>query len=349
MLPLKMPLKGGTIADLKPFFSIEEDDLLLLIGVLVGFFNPDGAYPVLQLIGGDGRGKTFFALLILLLLDATKVVGCAPPAKVEDLMLAAKQRRILFFDNLSDIVKWLSDALCRLSTGGAIERRTLYRNSETSAFVAKRPIIVTGIRDVIEAPDLVSRTIKIDLPKIENRGREKDLLKAFEDARPKILGWLLDGVSSALKRQCDIKIDDLPRLADFCVWVTAAEPGLGLEQGGIVAAYRDSRKAAVSELLSGGFAQAVLALADKGFDGSGKELIDTLRKQGSGTPCKDGTGTEDSAFVKELKGRGFRGTDDEIKEYVGELRDLVSTLEAQGVSIRFRRSKGRKLITIKKT
>ena len=40
-------------------------------------------------------------------------------------MLAAKQRRILFFDNLSDIVKWLSDALCRLSTGGAIERRTL--------------------------------------------------------------------------------------------------------------------------------------------------------------------------------------------------------------------------------
>jgi hypothetical protein len=349
MLPLKMPVKGGTIADLKPFFSIEEDDLLLLVGVLVGFLNPDGPYPVLQLIGGDGRGKTFFALLILLLLDATKVVGCAPPAKVEDLMLAAKQRRILFFDNLSDIVKWLSDALCRLSTGGAIERRTLYRNSETSAFVAKRPIVVTGIRDVIDSPDLTSRAIKIDLPKIENRGREKDLLKAFEEARPKILGWLLDGVSSALKRQRNIKIDDLPRLADFCVWATAAEPGLGLEQGSIVAAYREARKAAVSELLSGGFAQAVLTLADKGFDGSGKELMDALRKQGTGTPSKDGTGTEDSAFVKELKGGGFRGTDDEIKEYVGRLRDLVSTLEAQGVSIRFRRSKGKKLITIKKT
>ena len=341
MLPLKMPLKGGTIADLKPFFSIEENDLLLLIGVLIGFLNPDGPYPVLQLIGGDGRGKTFFALLILLLLDATKVVGCAPPAKVEDLMLAAQQRRILFFDNLSDIVKWLSDALCRLSTGGAIERRTLYRNSETTAFVAKRPIIVTGIRDVIDYADLGSRTIKIDLPKIENRGREKDLLEAFDEARPKILGWLLDGVSSALKHQNDIVIEDLPRLADFCVWVTAAEPGLGLEQGGIVAAYRDARKAAVSELLSGGFAQAVLALADKGFDGSGKELIDTLRQQGMDT--------EDSAFVKELKGRGFRGTDDEIKEYVGKLRDLVSTLEAQGVSIRFRRCKGKKLITIKRT
>ena len=341
MLPLKMPLKGGTIADLKPFFSIEENDLLLLIGVLIGFLNPDGPYPVLQLIGGDGRGKTFFALLILLLLDATKVVGCAPPAKVEDLMLAAQQRRILFFDNLSDIVKWLSDALCRLSTGGAIERRTLYRNSETTAFVAKRPIIVTGIRDVIDHADLGSRTIKIDLPKIENRGREKDLLEAFDEARPKILGWLLDGVSSALKHQNDIIIEDLPRLADFCVWVTAAEPGLGLEPGGIVAAYRDARKAAVSELLSGGFAQAVLALADKGFDGSGKELIDTLRQQGMDT--------EDSAFVKELKGRGFRGTDDEIKEYVGRLRDLVSTLEAQGISIRFRRSKGKKLITIKKT
>ena len=43
MLPLKMPVKGGTIDDLKPFFNIEADDLLLLVGVLVGFLNPDGS------------------------------------------------------------------------------------------------------------------------------------------------------------------------------------------------------------------------------------------------------------------------------------------------------------------
>ena len=270
------------------------------------------------------------------MLYARKVVGCAPPPKIEDLMLAAKQRRILFFDNLSDIVKWLSDALCRLSTGGAIERRTLWKNSETSAFIAKRPIIVTGIRDIIEAPDLVSRTIKIDLPKIENRGREKDVLEAFEAARPKILGWLLDGVSSALKRQADTKIDDLPRLADFCVWAQAAEPGLGLEQGSIVAAYREARKAAVSELLASNFAQAVLVLADKGFDGTGKQLLEELRSDVK------------SPFAKELASTGYRATNDEIKEYVGNLRDLVSTLEAQGVTIRFRRSNGQKLIRITK-
>jgi len=350
MLPLAMPIAGGTIVDLKPFFSIDADDLLLLVGILVGFLNPDGPYPILQLIGGDGRGKTFFAHLILLLLDPTKVIGCAPPAKVEDLMLAAKQRRILFFDNLSDLVKWLSDAFCRLSTGGAIERRTLYRNAETTAVCAKRPIILTGIRDiVIDFPDLSSRIIKIDLPKIEHRGREKDLLKAFDEARPKILGWLLDGISSALRRQADTKIDDLPRLADFCVWVQAAEPGLGLEPGGIVAAYRDARKAAVSELLAGSFAQAVLTLADKGFDGTGKELMDALREQGAGKRHSNGSKEEDSAFVQELTRKGFRGTDEEIKEYVGKLRDLVSTLEAQGVSIRFRRSHGQKLVSIKKT
>ena len=232
---------------------------------------------MLQLIGGDGRGKTFFALLILLLLDATKVVGCAPPAKIEDLMLAAKQRRILFFDNLSDIVKWLSDAFCRLSTGGAIERRTLYRNSETSAFVAKRPIIVTGIRDIIEAPDLVSRTIKIDLPKIENRGREKDLLEAFEDARPKILGWLLDGVSSALKRQADTKIDDLPRLADFCVWAQAAEPGLGLDarlhRGRLPRGPQGGRVRIAGQQ----FAQAVSGLGRQGFRRHGQAAFGGVR------------------------------------------------------------------------
>jgi len=321
MLPLPMPVEGGKLDDLKPFLNLDADDLNLFVGVLVGFLNPDGPYPVLQLLGGDGRGKTMLARLVLLLLDSTKVVGCAPPAKVEDLMLAAKQRRILLYDNLSDMPKWLSDAFCRLSTGGAIERRTLYRNADTTAFIAKRPVIITGIRDVIEAPDLVSRTIKIDLPKVGKREREKQLLADFEAARPKILGWLLDGVASALKNQEKAEIDDLPRLADFGAWAQASEKGLGLDDGSILSAYRDAHSAAVAELLSSKLAQQVIALAPEGFSGNAKELAEQL-----------GTSTSD-ADVKKLK---------------DGLRDLVSTLEAEGVGVRFRRSHGKKLIEIQK-
>jgi hypothetical protein len=318
MKALPMPVEGGTIDDLKPFLNAG-DDLELVVGVLVGFLNPDGPYAILQLIGADGNGKTNFALRIVGLIDPSAVLGCAPPKKVEDLMLAAKQRHVLFFDNLSEMPKWLSDAFCRLSTGGAIERRTLFKDGDTTAFVAKRPIILTGIPDIVESPDLVSRTIKIDLPRISQVMGEAELLERFEIASPKILGWLLSGVASAVKNKATTKIDNLPRLADFCIWAQAAEAGLGIEKGTVVAAYREARKAAVDDLLQTPLAQKVLTV--KEFTGNMKDLLQHLG----------------IAYEK----------DAEVKDYKDKLRTLVSTLQAQGMSIRFRRTHGKSLIEIK--
>jgi hypothetical protein len=79
MLPLPVPEKGGTANDLKHFVNVGDDEWYLLIGVLIGFLNPDGPYPLLQLIGGEGRGKSTMAKLVQLLLDPTQVMGCSPP------------------------------------------------------------------------------------------------------------------------------------------------------------------------------------------------------------------------------------------------------------------------------
>ena len=169
MLPLPMPVKGGTMEDLKKFVNIEPEDLILFLGVLVGFLNIDGPFPLLLLIGGDGRGKTILARLILMLLDPTTVEGCSPPGKIEDLMLSAKTRRILFYDNLGDVPEWLSNALCRVATGAAQERRTLYADQDITTFFAKCPVILTSIRDIVEKADLGSRTIRMDMPRVEKR------------------------------------------------------------------------------------------------------------------------------------------------------------------------------------
>ena len=67
------------------------------------------------------------------------------------------------------------------------------------------------------------------MPRVEKRLTEKLLMKSFNAARPKIVGWLLDGSVSALKNQDTTVIEDLPRLADFCVFAQAAEEGLGLK------------------------------------------------------------------------------------------------------------------------
>ena len=53
-------------------------------------------------------------------------------------MIAANNSRLLAFDNLSGIPAWLSDALCRVATGGSLAVRQLYTDDEEVLFVLPR-------------------------------------------------------------------------------------------------------------------------------------------------------------------------------------------------------------------
>jgi len=322
MRPLPIPKRGGSLRRLRPFVNIKDEDFPLLIGALLGMLHPTGPYPVLSLVGGDGRAKTCTALVILMLIDPSIIKGCSPPDTAEDMILSVLQRWVYFIDNLSEIKNWLSDASCRLSTGSAMERRTKYRNQDTSVFCAKRPQLITSIRDVVSPhPDLASRTLPFDLPPVTHRKSEAKLWRVFEKARPKILGALYTAVSAALRNLPNTKIKDMPRLADFGLWCQAAEPATGLPQGSILGTYAEARAAAVSELLSADVAQKVLGFArQEGWEGTGKQLAEALK-----LPL---------------------AKDQDVKDFVAELRTLQTALESQGVLVGFRKSNGRKLITI---
>lgn len=329
MLPLPIPERGGSLLDLKPFVNVEKDDFPLLIGAILGMFHPTGPYPAINLIGGDGRAKTCTATVILMLVDPSIVKGCSPPDTNEDLILAVLQRWIYFIDNLSDMKSWLSDSCCRVGTGSAMERRTKYKDRETSAFVVKRPMLITSIRDVITHPDLNSRTLKFDLPQVTNRKPEKELWAEFEKSRPKILGALYTAVSTAIKNLPTTKVKDLPRLADFALWCQAAEEATGLvkkksDKGVILRAYRQARAAAVEETLSTDIAQKVIAFAPtKEWKGTGKKLAEVLE-----LPVT---------------------RDKDVQEFVGELRTLQTAFESKGILVSFRPSHGRKLIHVKRS
>ena len=155
MLPSPYPQRGGTLDTLKQFVNIHPNDWPLFFGGLLGCLLPEGTFPILSLIGGDGRCKTCLLIAILPLIDPNEVKGNGPPESYEDLILSAAQHYLVVFDNLTTILPWLSDGLCRLCSGAASERRKKYTNSDTSAFIAKRPILTTSIMDVIKEPDLV--------------------------------------------------------------------------------------------------------------------------------------------------------------------------------------------------
>jgi len=62
-----------------------------------------------------------------------------------DLALAAHNGWLLAFDNISQIPKPMSDALCRVSTGGASAKRKLYADDEEILFEAKRPVVLKRV------------------------------------------------------------------------------------------------------------------------------------------------------------------------------------------------------------
>jgi hypothetical protein len=81
----------------------------------------------------------------------------ALPREERELMIAANNGHVFAFDNLSGLSPWLSDALCRLASGGSFAVWRLYTDDEEVLFKAARPTLLNGIEDVLGRSDLTDR------------------------------------------------------------------------------------------------------------------------------------------------------------------------------------------------
>jgi hypothetical protein len=117
-------------------------------------------------------------------------------------------------------------------------------------FQAARPIILNGIEDVITRPDLGDRAIFLTLPHLqeERRRAEKEIWRAFESAQPHILGALLDAASHGLRALPEVRLEQLPRMADFALWATACETAF-CSAGGFLHAYKANRRSAIEDVV----------------------------------------------------------------------------------------------------
>ena len=282
MLPLPLPVRGGTVNELRPLVNIpDDDDWMLFIGWLLMAFYPCGPFPVLAVNGEQGSSKTSLCRIGRALVDPNIAPLRRPPKSDRDLIIAASNSWIYALDNLSGLQKWLSDTLCSLATGGAFGARELFSDDDEKLFDAKRPIMLNGIDDIATRGDLASRAITLTLPVIPktNRIKESVLKLKFEEVRPRVLGALLDAVSEALTAVDTISIKDPPRMADFAYWVTSAEPALGWEPGAFLSAYsgnRDIANTQAVEAFSIGPVIRKLVDRDKRWEGTAGELLKVL-------------------------------------------------------------------------
>ena len=229
MLPLPTPAEGGSLDELRPFVNVTDREWPLTLGWLVAALRSRGPYPVLCLFGEQGSAKSTTARVLRSLIDPNTAPVRAEPQNARDLAITANNGWVITLDNVSFIPPWLSDALCRLSTGGGFSTRTLYENDEETIFSAQRPAVINAIEEVTTRGDLLDRALMITCPRIPDEGRktEAELWAAFDRVKARILGALCSAVSAGLKNLPSVTLVSLPRLADFAVSVVGI-PALGL-------------------------------------------------------------------------------------------------------------------------
>jgi hypothetical protein len=235
---------------------------------------------------------------------------------------------VIALDNISHIKPWLSDALCRLASGGGFSTRALYTDSEEAIFEAQRPILLNGIEEIAVRGDLVDRSILLTLPRIgDNDYRTESRFWAeFEAARARLLGALLDVLSMALRQEDKVRLEQPGRMADFATWVVAGEPALPWEAGRFLRAYSANRKSANEIALEASPVatelQRFIAEAPC-WSGNYKDLLAELEKRASG-PIK-----QFESWPKSPRGLS------------GELRRLAPNLRAAGIDVEFPGKVGR--------
>ncbi|MDD1776083.1 MAG: hypothetical protein LUP94_01865, partial [Candidatus Methanomethylicus sp.] len=264
--PLPIPKQGGSWDDLRELCNLVDDrDRILTIAWLIQAYWPNGPYAHLVINGEQGSGKSIICKILKGVVDPSLMSLRRLPQNERDLIIAAQEERIIAYDNLSGLPSELSDAFCALSTGGGLAGRKLYTDDEEAFLAAKRPVILNGIDPIATRGDLLDRSIVIDLPRIsdEKRISERNLETKIGQLCPFILGIILDATAMGLKREKNVAVSNLPRMADFVNWVVACEPALPWEEGKFISVYKQAAETTMVDLLEcDPFAAAVIKLAD---------------------------------------------------------------------------------------
>jgi hypothetical protein len=285
MQALPEPLReGGSIEPLWELLNVTKEQRPLVAGALLNFFHPDGPYFVLNFVGEQGSAKTCAARMVRQLVDPNANPLRSPPKEERDLIAQAANNRAVALDNLSSLPPLLSDAICRLSTGGGHSARTLYTDLEEISLAIKRPVILNGIEDVATRPDLAERALQIELEGFEEKkGKqripEKKLWQKFDEHKAAIFSAILDALACALRELPNVKLDSLPRMADAALWATAGETAFGFKPGAFMAAYRrnlDEGAVASIEAHPVGLATRKLLEKQDEWEGEPAELLEAL-------------------------------------------------------------------------
>lgn len=178
-LPLPVPARGGSIHELRQLSNVKDDSAFeRIIAWLTAALRPTGPYPVLWLHGVPGSGKSIMAKMLKDLIDPHRGTFCQ---KLNTMKQAEHDAW----------VNWVS-------VYDFVHRLGQKKSDNFSHLAETRPVILAGIDEPSANADLMRQCLVLTLPRIKRYRGESDLEAALCEARPRILGALLDAVALTL-------------------------------------------------------------------------------------------------------------------------------------------------------
>ncbi len=338
-LPQVVPVQGGTVAALLDFLNLpSESDELLLQVYLVSCFVPDIPRPILVVVGPQGSAKSSFCRILRTIIDPSATATLSFPRDQAELVQQLQHNTVGYFDNVTTMPAWLSDTLCRASTGEGFTKRRLYTDDEDVIYAYKRIVGVNGITNPATRPDFLDRAIIFNLERMADTRRrtERKLDADFSRQRPAILGACFDALSHAIKKHPTIHLPELPRMADFATWGVCIAEGLGYTQHDFLSLYRGHISDLNTLAIEGQpFIQAVIELVNSstnGWRGTASQLLQEATRAAE----REGIDTRSKAWP-----RGARWASTRLDE--GK-----ANLQQTGIEIDRVTEQGRRLIILRK-
>ena len=271
--------------DLSGLWSMDDSTRILSIGLDFSRFIPGIPHAIEVVIGDHGAGKTSYTETKRELVDPSGALSQSLKWDERDISISALHQGVLAFDNVNTTMPdYISDVLCRISTGQGFRTRELYSNTSEVILKIQKSIIINGINLPGYKPDFLDRSVPILLRPIFGDGRltENEIRQRVQELLPKARGYLLSIIPRAIQLYPDVEkelMGKLPRMADFVIWAECGLRALGFPPNAFFDAYQQVKKRETEDLAKEN--TLIIAIQDlmEGKDewkGTSSELLEAL-------------------------------------------------------------------------
>lgn len=239
------PTKGDkSLYELLSYLPLNDNQRILMMGVLVSSFIEDIDHPLVNINGDQGSGKTEVACHLATVIDpgfnGIGDLAIEPPKESDKMGLQLAGQAAIVYDNIVNFSQSQSDTIAVAATGGSLIIRDLYTTKNMIRLVLKLTVFLTGITSALYNPDVLDRAMNFPLTRIEEYVSKRKFREYGNEAIPHILYEIFDILSITIREKNEYINPTNHRLSDFITVMYLAGRYCGIEDEKILSAIEEN-------------------------------------------------------------------------------------------------------------